>query len=526
MIRLRHSAWRATALLLVAGWLLVAGGCVPGRLSARAETSADTQAAHDLADQEAADVGDDNTPLGPDQLDEDASLADLPDGEPGDLSDSSLSDAGDTFLQDQSADGAETSRDDTIDDTEDTSEVGDLVAETDISGGVDLDTENALDSDQSDATTTDIADDAQATCLELTPPNPSANYSCVPSSVTVLTELKNSGCFGESWLGGDDAPPRNLGIGQRFFTTQSMRLTQFAFYFAGAFDNRKNPTGAGHAVTLVFTLRNASGMPLTWSTTSVDNSFSGGWVYWTTSHSLAAATEYIVTVHVKSGADLNLGATAVLDQQPGAAGRGVVGSGGDLATWSNWSAIDSDFLHFMVGVASVSENAPIQPTLSPSSIWLDVGNWQDTNWTANQSILLDKNSWVTRYGMWIKQGFHADYVPENHPPEGYVFLLQLRSIDGSVIYQRTTKPVPYQSIPQGQYAYFYFDYPLCAGTYIFSVGVLDPPLNHHLHPERTDGPDEYTGGEGCINALVGDPAAWNPQGCTFDVHFSLQRAVD
>jgi hypothetical protein len=126
-----------------------------------------------------------------------------------------------------------------------------------------------------------------------------------PHALTVYEfERKEETYNAQGWFGGDDRPdwtPRNVGSGQSILLPRSAWAGYAGFQFTKHFDFYTNPTGSGHAVTLVLDVRSGNGTILKTVTQDLPASFTGGWVLFPVEMDLWAQQPYIFTVYLQDG---------------------------------------------------------------------------------------------------------------------------------------------------------------------------------------------------------------------------------
>lgn len=150
------------------------------------------------------------------------------------------------------------------------------------------------------------------------------------------------------WFGGDDGTlTRNVGIGQSFTLPRSAYAAYAGFKFGQRFDYHDNPTGFGHAVTLVLNIRAANGAILKTVSTDVPAAFSGGWVCFNINMDMWAKQTYIFTCYLQNGQinELHNSALARNDNPwPDSQGfRALVNAAPyDMENWSNWQTYTGD----------------------------------------------------------------------------------------------------------------------------------------------------------------------------------------
>ncbi|HPB94199.1 MAG TPA: CARDB domain-containing protein [Anaerohalosphaeraceae bacterium] len=152
------------------------------------------------------------------------------------------------------------------------------------------------------------------------------------------------------WFGGDDHPdtPRNIGCGQSILLPRSAWVGYVGLQFAKRFDYVSNPSGTGHAVTLVLDVRSGDGTILKTVTKDLPASFSGGWVLFPVEMDLWGRQTYIFTSYLQDGHLNNLSSsiTARTDNPwPDSQGYYLNNSSSpfDMKTWNLWNMFSWDF---------------------------------------------------------------------------------------------------------------------------------------------------------------------------------------
>jgi len=159
------------------------------------------------------------------------------------------------------------------------------------------------------------------------------------------------------WFGGDDRPgwTRNVGYGQSFTLSRSAHVDYAGFAFFKRFDYYENPTGSGHAVTLVLNIRNHEGTIIKTVSENVPSSFDGGWVLFDVDMDLWAGEKYIYTCTLQDGHINNLNSNIRgRDDNPWPESQGYYLNNRtppyDMEEWGNWSMHLWDFNFRLAGV--------------------------------------------------------------------------------------------------------------------------------------------------------------------------------
>lgn len=163
-------------------------------------------------------------------------------------------------------------------------------------------------------------------------------------------ERKEETYNAQGWFGGDDRPewtPRNVGRGQSIILPRSAWVGYAGFQFTNRFDYHDNPTGSGHAVTLVLDIRAGDGTILKTVSKDVPASFEGGWVLFPVDLDLWAGRPYIFTTYVQDGHLNNLSSSmAARTDNPWPDSQGYSLSSQtepfDMKTWSLWNTTTWD----------------------------------------------------------------------------------------------------------------------------------------------------------------------------------------
>ena len=158
------------------------------------------------------------------------------------------------------------------------------------------------------------------------------------------------------WFGGDDgASTRNVGAGQSIIPVKDAKVDRVGFNFKGRFDYHNNPTGIGHAVSLITRARRSDGTVFYSIQRNLPASFNGGWVMFSFANLwLDAGEKYIFTCYVKNGEteELNTGIYGH-NSNPWPASQGysanVFGVPADMVNWANWNTHSWDFNFRMEG---------------------------------------------------------------------------------------------------------------------------------------------------------------------------------
>ncbi len=173
-----------------------------------------------------------------------------------------------------------------------------------------------------------------------------------PHALTVYEfERKEETYNAQGWFGGDDRPdwtPRNVGCGQSIVLPRSAQVVYAGFQFTKRFDYVYNPTGMGHAVTLVLDVRAADGTIIKTVTKDVPASFNGGWVFFPVNMDLWGQKTYIFTSYVQDGHLNNLSSSiAARTDNPWPDSQGYVLNNStapyDMKTWGLWGTSTWDY---------------------------------------------------------------------------------------------------------------------------------------------------------------------------------------
>lgn len=175
-----------------------------------------------------------------------------------------------------------------------------------------------------------------------------------PHSLTVYEFERNEETHNaQGWFGGDDRPewtPRNVGCGQSIVLPRSAWVGYVGLRFTSRFDYAYNPSGTGHAVTLVLDVRSGNGTILKTVTKDLPDSFNGGWVLFPVEMDLWGGQTYIFTSYLQDGHLNNLKSSiAAHTDNPWPDSQGYSQANTtepfDMKTWSLWgpSAWDYNF---------------------------------------------------------------------------------------------------------------------------------------------------------------------------------------
>ncbi|MCK5001358.1 MAG: hypothetical protein KAS23_17560, partial [Anaerohalosphaera sp.] len=158
------------------------------------------------------------------------------------------------------------------------------------------------------------------------------------------------------WFGGDDGVlTRNVGAGQSITPVHDAKVDRIGFNIVRRFDYAYNPTGVGHAVSLILRGRRSDGSLVSSNQINLPASFNGGWVMFTFQNLwLDAGETYTFACHVKDGEISELNSDIYgHNANPWPTSQGyyasVSGSPADMDDWANWKTHSWDFNFRMEG---------------------------------------------------------------------------------------------------------------------------------------------------------------------------------
>jgi serine/threonine-protein kinase len=198
-----------------------------------------------------------------------------------------------------------------------------------------------------------VVPEPTATPTPTLPPMPTPTDTPTPEDLEIVFDTSNA----SGWFGGDDRDdfkPRNVGVGQSIMLSDRYLINTVAFKLRSGFDFHQNPTGSGHAVTLILNVRTENGAIIHTTSTKVSAKFTGGWVFFQPNFVFESNQRYILTCYVKNGESLEV-STAILghteDLLPNSVGySGIIYSiGGDMEDWAVWSQHPWDYNIQIIG---------------------------------------------------------------------------------------------------------------------------------------------------------------------------------
>lgn len=202
-------------------------------------------------------------------------------------------------------------------------------------------------------------------------------------------EFKQETQNASGWFGGDDSTVRNIGYGQSFTLPRSAHADYAGFRLFQSFDYPYNPSGTGHAATLVLNVRAANGIILKTITKDLPALFNGGWVLFDLDMDLWGKQTYIFTCYLRDGHSNQLFsrmAGRTDDPWPDSQGYRVTVTETpyDMEDWSLWETHTWDFNFRIAGRYTDLSNADFN---QDHIVWMeDLWFWADA-WLNGNCIL-------------------------------------------------------------------------------------------------------------------------------------------